>query len=338
MLASCAGIGTGLLAPSCVLCMVHAWYRGRNLPACTSLAACNAGIAAAMRTQSLAAVCLLTLLLLVLVLAGSTSCGPLALLVAAAVAACRSERQNWKAAFYHKQQDPLQLGMAVLLFVVWRSTAVQANCLACTASQVLGCILHHHQQCTSTCSLPKPVLSPSLFSPCYPACRCLPAAFVLSLLLSFSLPSCRAGPRPALNAGGPPMTGGGGNTGAQKRPLDGAGGNMDQKRARMEPVVPPEQESLPQEGSSMDMEALKRRFEALQQEVCMIWTLLCGRLENSARLTGSSGLVLQSSCMTRLCTNTVAAHLHVHASVCGASLFAKAVWKAVTFGALQCVQ
>jgi hypothetical protein len=63
------------------------------------------------------------------------------------------------------------------------------------------------------------------------------------------------------------MGGGGGNAGAQKRPLDGAGGNMDQKRARMEPVVPPEMESLPQEGSSMDLEALKRRFDALQQEV-----------------------------------------------------------------------
>jgi hypothetical protein len=72
-----------------------------------------------------------------------------------------------------------------------------------------------------------------------------------------------------MNAGGPAMMGGGGgNAGAQKRPLDGAGGNMEQKRARMEgPVVPPEMESLPQEGSSMDLEALKRRFEALQQEV-----------------------------------------------------------------------
>eukprot|EP00882_Tetradesmus_deserticola_P015214 GHRQ01016203.1.p1 GENE.GHRQ01016203.1~~GHRQ01016203.1.p1 ORF type:complete len:193 (+),score=87.77 GHRQ01016203.1:48-626(+) len=79
----------------------------------------------------------------------------------------------------------------------------------------------------------------------------------------------RAGPRPAVNAGGPPSAGGGGaggNAGSQKRPLDGAGGNSEQKRARMEPVVPPEQESLPQEGSSMDMDALKRRFEALQQE------------------------------------------------------------------------
>jgi hypothetical protein len=78
------------------------------------------------------------------------------------------------------------------------------------------------------------------------------------------------------------MGGGGGNAGAQKRPLDGAGGNMDQKRARMEgPVVPPEMESLPQEGSSMDLEALKRRFEALQQEVsalvcAFVCAVLCG--------------------------------------------------------------
>lgn len=49
-----------------------------------------------------------------------------------------------------------------------------------------------------------------------------------------------------------------------------------QKRARLQegPVVPPEQESLPQEGSSMDLDALKRRFEALQQEV-RLW-FVCG--------------------------------------------------------------
>jgi hypothetical protein len=74
-----------------------------------------------------------------------------------------------------------------------------------------------------------------------------------------------------MNAGNQPA--GGGGAGAQKRPLDGPGGNMEQKRARMEPVVPPEQESLPQEGASMDLDALKRRFEALQQEVR--WCFLC---------------------------------------------------------------
>lgn len=72
--------------------------------------------------------------------------------------------------------------------------------------------------------------------------------------------------------GGGMMAGAGG---ALKRPLDsggldssGAMGGDAAKRARVEePVVPPEQEVLPEEGVSPDLDTLRRRFEALQDEV-----------------------------------------------------------------------
>jgi hypothetical protein len=51
--------------------------------------------------------------------------------------------------------------------------------------------------------------------------------------------------------------------GAQKRPLDGQN-PPEVKRPRIEP--PPEQETLPEEGKGMDVDALKKRFEVLQQE------------------------------------------------------------------------
>lgn len=54
--------------------------------------------------------------------------------------------------------------------------------------------------------------------------------------------------------------------GAQKRPLDGQN-TAEVKRPRVEAVAPPDQESLPEEGKSLDAESIKRRFEALQQEV-----------------------------------------------------------------------
>lgn len=53
--------------------------------------------------------------------------------------------------------------------------------------------------------------------------------------------------------------------GGQKRPLDGQD-SMDMKRPRVELVTPPAQESLPDQATSMDLDALKQRYQALQQE------------------------------------------------------------------------
>lgn len=49
--------------------------------------------------------------------------------------------------------------------------------------------------------------------------------------------------------------------------MDSQNQAADSKRPRIEVVTPPAQESLPEEGKGLDVEALKKRFEALEQEV-----------------------------------------------------------------------
>lgn len=205
-----------------------------------------------------AKVCCIRLLLWLLPPAGIKSCA--ASKQAAAAAACRSEFACIAAASSVCLQDA-QLGSVCSCAHQCKQSDL------CTARQCAAVRLWHLQQPTQ---LEMPLL---LLADC-----CCPAAFLICLYSSSGFPPpllslCRAGARPAMNAGGQ-------QGGAQKRSLDGsAGGNMaeQQKRARLQegPVVPPEQESLPQEGSSMDLDALKRRFEALQQEV-RLW-FVCGR-------------------------------------------------------------
>lgn len=90
--------------------------------------------------------------------------------------------------------------------------------------------------------------------------------------------------------------------GAQKRPLEDQN-STEVKRPRTDVAVPPAFETLPEEGKTMDLETLSRRFEALRQEVNGL--CCCHQAVDVIRQPGPWFLNLQS--MGWICH-----HIHTH--------------------------